>query len=160
MNCSSWYIQYGSFLTEDNRVRASQETYHISTTEPIRLMLFGETVAVYCESHTEHRYTLCADCSPYLTGNNLRLRHRAQPVNAVWGNSCCLLWKSYGIHRYTLWAECNPYLTVNTLRLRYSSQPVNAVWGNSRCLLWEPHGTHKYTLWIESEALVFCMRYV
>jgi hypothetical protein len=30
-----------------------------------RLMLFGETVAVYCENHTEHRY------SPYLTGNTL-----------------------------------------------------------------------------------------
>jgi hypothetical protein len=22
-------------------------------------MLFGETVAVYCENHTEHTYTLC-----------------------------------------------------------------------------------------------------
>jgi hypothetical protein len=41
------------------------------------LMLFGETVAVYCENRTEHRY------SPYLTGNTLHLRYRAQPVNAV-----------------------------------------------------------------------------
>jgi hypothetical protein len=41
-------------------------------------MLFGETVAVYCENNTEHRY------SPYLTGNTLRLRYRAQPVNAVY----------------------------------------------------------------------------
>jgi hypothetical protein len=29
--------------------------------------------------------------SPYLTGNTLRLRYKAQPVNAVWGNSRCLL---------------------------------------------------------------------
>jgi hypothetical protein len=29
--------------------------------------------------------------SAYLTGNTLRLRYRAQPVNAVWGNSRCLL---------------------------------------------------------------------
>jgi hypothetical protein len=62
-------------------VRTSQETHYVSATEPNRLMLFGETVAVYCEN----RY------SPYLTGNTLRLRYTAQPVNAVWGNSRCLL---------------------------------------------------------------------
>jgi hypothetical protein len=28
---------------------------------------------------------------PYLIGNTLRLRYKAQPVNAVWGNSRCLL---------------------------------------------------------------------
>jgi hypothetical protein len=32
----------------------SQETHYVSATEPNRLMLFGETVAVYCEIHTEH----------------------------------------------------------------------------------------------------------
>jgi hypothetical protein len=31
-----------------------QETYYVPTTNPDRLMLFGETVAVYCENHTEH----------------------------------------------------------------------------------------------------------
>jgi hypothetical protein len=41
-------------------------------------MLFRETVAVYCENHTEH-----TDTVTYLTGNTLRLRSRAQPVNAV-----------------------------------------------------------------------------
>jgi hypothetical protein len=44
--------------------------------------------------------------SSYLTGNTLRLRYRAQPVNAVWGNSRCLLWESYGTHKYTVGAEC------------------------------------------------------
>jgi hypothetical protein len=29
--------------------------------------------------------------SSYLTGNILRLRYKAQPVNAVWGNIRCLL---------------------------------------------------------------------
>jgi hypothetical protein len=29
--------------------------------------------------------------SSYLTGNILRLLYKAQPVNAVWGNSRCLL---------------------------------------------------------------------
>jgi hypothetical protein len=31
----------------------------VSTTKPNRLMLFRETVAVYCENHTEHTSTLC-----------------------------------------------------------------------------------------------------
>jgi hypothetical protein len=68
-------------------------------------MLFGETVAVYCENHTEHTNALCGQnaefrcvlkrvvhivTSPYLTEYTLRLRYKAQPVNAVWGNSCCL----------------------------------------------------------------------
>jgi hypothetical protein len=58
-------------------VRTSQETHYISATEINQLMWFGETVAVYCENHTEHRY------SPYLTGNTLCLRCRDQPLNAV-----------------------------------------------------------------------------
>jgi actin-related protein len=42
-----------------NSVRTSQETHHLSATETNRLMLFRETVAVYCENHTEHTDTLC-----------------------------------------------------------------------------------------------------
>jgi hypothetical protein len=30
----------------------------MTATKPNRLMLFGETVAVYCENHTEHTDTL------------------------------------------------------------------------------------------------------
>jgi hypothetical protein len=43
-------------------------------------MLFGETVAVYCENHTEH---INGHFSPYFTVNTLRFRYKAQPVNAV-----------------------------------------------------------------------------
>jgi hypothetical protein len=39
-------------------VTTSQGTYYVSATEPNRLMLFGETVAVYCENHTEHTDTV------------------------------------------------------------------------------------------------------
>jgi hypothetical protein len=39
-------------------VRTSQETHYVSNTTPNRLMLFGETVAVYCENHMEHTDTL------------------------------------------------------------------------------------------------------
>jgi hypothetical protein len=42
-----------------NLVRTSQETHYVSVTEPDRLTLFGETVAVYCENRTEHTDTLC-----------------------------------------------------------------------------------------------------
>jgi hypothetical protein len=42
-----------------NTVRTSQETYYVSTTKPIQLMMFRETVAVYFENHTEHTDTLC-----------------------------------------------------------------------------------------------------
>jgi hypothetical protein len=37
-----------------NSVRTSKDTHYVSTTEPNRLMLYGETVAVYCETRTEH----------------------------------------------------------------------------------------------------------
>jgi hypothetical protein len=37
--------------------------HHVSTTKPNRVMLFRETVAVYCENHTEHTdYTLWTEC--------------------------------------------------------------------------------------------------
>jgi translation initiation factor IF-1 len=42
-----------------NSVRTSQGTHYISATETNWLMLFGETVAVYCENHMEHINALC-----------------------------------------------------------------------------------------------------
>jgi hypothetical protein len=42
-----------------NWVRTSEETHYVSATKTNRLMLFGETVAVYCENHTEYTDTLC-----------------------------------------------------------------------------------------------------
>jgi hypothetical protein len=36
----------------------SQETHYVSPTKPNWLMLFRETVAVYCENRTEHTDTL------------------------------------------------------------------------------------------------------
>jgi hypothetical protein len=42
-----------------NPVCTSQETHYVSATNPNQLMLFGETVAVYCKNHTEHTDTLC-----------------------------------------------------------------------------------------------------
>jgi hypothetical protein len=86
MLCGETVAVYCDNHTEHtDTVRTSQETHYISATKPNRLMLFEETVVVYFKNHTEHTD------SSYLTGNTLRLRYSAQPVNALWGNSRCLL---------------------------------------------------------------------
>jgi hypothetical protein len=41
-----------------NSVRTSQGTRYVTATKQNRLMLFRETVAVYCEDHTENTNTL------------------------------------------------------------------------------------------------------
>jgi hypothetical protein len=108
-------------------------TQYVPATETNRLMLFGETVAVYFESHTEHTYTVRTS------------QERNTPPLQRASGECCLgkqslfievevklrLWELYWTYRHS------PYLTGNTLRLHYRAQPVNAVWGNSRCLFWE-----------------------
>jgi hypothetical protein len=72
--------------------------------------------------------------SPYLTGNTLRLRCKAQLVNAR--ADAITYWRG-DTERYInpLKTEfllndvykSSPYLTGKTLRLRYKAQPVNAV---------------------------------
>jgi hypothetical protein len=49
-NGEFWYV---------NSVRTSQGTHYVTATNPNRLMVFGETVAVYCENRTDHTNTLC-----------------------------------------------------------------------------------------------------
>jgi hypothetical protein len=45
--------------TDIYKLSTSQKTHYVPSTKPNRLMLFGETVAVYCENHIEHTNTLC-----------------------------------------------------------------------------------------------------
>jgi hypothetical protein len=40
--------------------------HYVSDTEPNWLMLFGKTVAVYYENHTEHTDTLCGQNAEYI----------------------------------------------------------------------------------------------
>jgi hypothetical protein len=40
-------------------VRTSQETHDFSATEPSRANAVNETIAVYCENHTEHSDIIC-----------------------------------------------------------------------------------------------------
>jgi translation initiation factor IF-1 len=56
-NVEYWYV---------SSVRTSQETHCVSATKPNRLMLFGETAAVYCENHMEHTNTLCGHNAEFL----------------------------------------------------------------------------------------------
>jgi hypothetical protein len=50
------YLPYGTRCIDS--VRTSQETHYVSATKSNRLMLFRETVAVYCENRMEHTNTL------------------------------------------------------------------------------------------------------
>jgi hypothetical protein len=47
------------YIIYTNLVHTSHETHYVSATEPNRLMLFGETVAVYCENRAEHKIHVC-----------------------------------------------------------------------------------------------------
>jgi hypothetical protein len=57
-HCLLWE-PYGAHRYIMWAVRTSQEIRYVSPTEPNRSMLCGETVAVYCETRTEHTDTLC-----------------------------------------------------------------------------------------------------
>jgi hypothetical protein len=66
-------------------------------------MLFRETTAVYCENHTEHTDTLCGQNAVYINSVRtsqeiLRLRYKAQPVNAIEENKGFLVWEPYETH--------------------------------------------------------------
>jgi hypothetical protein len=52
-------------MTYKNSVRTSKEKHYASATKNIQLMLFRDTMAVYCENHMEHtnKYTLWAEYS-------------------------------------------------------------------------------------------------
>jgi hypothetical protein len=47
-------------------VCTSQETHHVSATKPNRLMLFRETVAVYCEKHIAYEDTVWVKCGDFV----------------------------------------------------------------------------------------------
>jgi hypothetical protein len=48
-----------------NPVCTSQETHYVSATKTNQLVLFRETVAVYCENRTKHANTLCGQKSEF-----------------------------------------------------------------------------------------------
>jgi hypothetical protein len=60
-------------------VRTSQETHYVSATKPSRLMLFRETVAFTVRTIRNTQI----QSVPHRKHIILRLRYKAQPVNAV-----------------------------------------------------------------------------
>jgi hypothetical protein len=79
------------------RVCTLQEICFVSTTNSNRLMLFGETVAVFVRTIQNTQIQCVVKMwSLYLTGNTLVLRYKSQPFNALWGNIRSLLWETYG----------------------------------------------------------------
>jgi hypothetical protein len=112
------------------RVCTSQETQYVSTTKPNRLMLSGETVAVYCGNHTEHTDTRC--------GQNVEIiphrKHITTPLLIQTGQSCLgalSLFILRSIRNTQIHCVCRMqrlYLTGNTIRLQYKFKPVNVFW--------------------------------
>jgi hypothetical protein len=91
--------------------------------------------------------------SSYLTGNTLCLRYRDQPVNAVWGNSRCLLWESYGTHKSTVWAESRNFIYKHWVRTSQETHYVSAtkpsrlmLFGEIIAVYCENHTEHTNTL--------------
>jgi hypothetical protein len=46
-------------------------------------MLFGETVTVYCEKHTEHINTLCGQNADFIYKNTVRTSQETHYVSAT-----------------------------------------------------------------------------
>jgi hypothetical protein len=110
-------------------------------------MLFGETVAVYCEINTEHTDTMCGRMQRlYLTRNILRLHYNAQPVNSVFGKNRCLLSETYGSHRYTLCSECRVCTSKDTYHVFATKANKSMLFGETFAVYFENHKEHRETL--------------
>jgi hypothetical protein len=107
-------------------------------------MLFGETVAVYFENHTEHTDTPCGQNAEFR--NIYKSVHTSQKTHYVsaiefnqlvlFGETAAVCFENQTEHTDTLCGEnaefcniykSNTYFTGNTLRLPYSAQQLNAV---------------------------------
>jgi hypothetical protein len=87
---NAWQIIY------KNPFRTSQETHYVTATKPNRLMLFKETVAVYCENHTEHTDTLCRQKAVYI--NSVRTSQETHYVSATKPNRLMLSGETVAVY--------------------------------------------------------------
>jgi predicted Zn-dependent protease with MMP-like domain len=92
----------------------SQETHYVSATKPNWLMLFRETVAVYCENHTEHR-----DIQIYK--HSVRTSQETYHVSATEPNRLMLFRETVAVycenhteHTNTLCGQLEQFPTVTT----------------------------------------------
>jgi hypothetical protein len=78
-------------------------------------MLFRETVAVYCENHTEHTDTVRTSQEIHYVSTTETNR------SMLFRETVAVYCENHTKHRYS------SYLTGNILRLHNRAQPVNAV---------------------------------
>jgi hypothetical protein len=98
-------------------VRASQETHYVSATEPKRLLLFGETVAVYCKNRTEHRDTLCGQ-NAVRTSQETRYVSSTKPNRLMpFGETVAACCKNRTEHTDTLCGQNVQFQSVRSLPL-------------------------------------------
>jgi hypothetical protein len=64
--CGSFYKLIFIYTIYTDSVRTSQETHYVSATETNWLILFRETVAVYCENHMQYINTMCWQNTDYV----------------------------------------------------------------------------------------------
>jgi hypothetical protein len=96
MLCKIWNFHSGDYeecrlLGFKNPVRTSQETHYVSATESSQLML----CKIWCfhgGNYEECRLLGYKNPSSYFTGDTLRLRYRAEPVNAMQDLRFSLQW--------------------------------------------------------------------
>jgi hypothetical protein len=123
--------------------------------------MFRETVAVYCENHTEHADTVRTSQETHYVSatepnrlmlfgetvavycenhtehtDTVRTSQETQYFSATEPNRLMLFRETVAVYceNHTEHRYC-PYLTGNTLCFCYRAQPVNDVWGSSHCLL-------------------------
>jgi hypothetical protein len=144
---SEIHTEYRYILWAEYRVCTSQETHYISNTKPNRLMLFGETFAVYCENHTEHTDTLFGQNAEFVTHRkHINFPYNAQPVNAVWGNSHCLLCVPHGTHIHTVWAQCRDCTSQETHYVSTTKPNRLDLFGKTIAVYFENHTEHTDTM--------------
>jgi hypothetical protein len=76
-----------------NSVRTSQETHYVTAKKTNRLMLFWETVAVYCENRMKQTNTLCEQNAEFWYVNPVRTSQETHYVSATKPNRIMLFRK-------------------------------------------------------------------
>jgi hypothetical protein len=76
--------------------RTSQGTHSVSMATTNRLMLFRETVSVYCDNHTEHTDKLCGQKAVYI--NSVRTSQETHYVSATKPNRLMLFRETVAVY--------------------------------------------------------------
>jgi hypothetical protein len=155
--CLLWepYGTHRYTVRAEFRVCTSEETYYVSDTKPNRLMLFGETVAVYCENPTEDTDTLC--------GQNVEIlphrKHNNSPLKCptAWcclGKSSLFILRTIRNNRYSVWAECRVCTSEETYYVSATKPQRLMLFGETVALYCENHKEHTDTLCAQNIEIV------